>query len=173
MSNIQTATFGTGCFWCSEAVFERTAGVVDVRSGYMGGHDEQPTYQKVCTGVTGHAEVVEVKFDPALISYVKLLDLFFRMHDPTTLNRQGADQGTQYRSAIFYYTDEQKKSAEAAVKKVNESAVFADPIVTEISAASTFHPAEDYHEDYYTNNKDRPYCQMVISPKLRKLNLEK
>jgi peptide-methionine (S)-S-oxide reductase len=164
------ATFGAGCFWCVEAVFERLNGVHAVESGYMGGHIENPTYQQVCTGMTGHAEVTQIHYDPEAISFEALLDWLWRAHNPTTLNRQGGDSGTQYRSAIFYHDEAQRKAAEAS--KEAAQAQFADPIVTEITAASTYYPAENYHQDYYRLNATAPYCQMVIRPKLQKLNLE-
>ncbi len=165
------ATFGAGCFWCVEAVLEQLDGVLDVRSGYMGGRGAKPTYEQVCSGVTGHAEVVQVSFDPARISYDTLLDWFWKAHDPTTLNRQGNDVGTQYRSVVFFHTDEQRRAAEASRAKAQKG--FTRPIVTEIVAASTFWEAEAYHQDYYRANKRQPYCQFVITPKLDKLGLEK
>ena len=167
------ATFGAGCFWCVEAVLEQVDGVLDVSSGYMGGHVDNPTYKEICTGRTGHAEVVQVRFDPEVLSYGDLLEWFFRLHDPTTLNRQGADVGTQYRSAIFYHSEEQRAAAETAKKTLDANGAFADPIVTEITAASTYYSAEEYHQDYYRQNKEQGYCQMVIAPKLGKLGLEK
>ena len=168
-SSLETASFGAGCFWCVEAVFENLEGVQSVASGYMGGHVENPAYEAVCTGNTGHAEIVQITFDPEVIKYKTLLDWLWRSHDPTTLNRQGADRGTQYRSAIFYHSDEQRLVAEAS--KAEAQKYFDDPIVTEITVASTFYPAEDYHQDYYRLNKAAPYCQMVIRPKLKKLGL--
>jgi peptide-methionine (S)-S-oxide reductase len=167
----RTATFGGGCFWCVEAVLEQLDGVLDVRSGYMGGRSARPTYEQVCSGVTGHAEVVQVTFDPARIAYDTLLDWFWKAHDPTTLNRQGNDVGTQYRSVVFFHSDEQRRAAEASRSKAQ--AAFSRPIVTEIVAASTFWEAEEYHQDYYRGNKRQPYCQFVITPKLDKLGLEK
>lgn len=164
------ATFGAGCFWCVEAVFEQLDGVHDVESGYMGGDVDDPSYREVCSGTTGHAEVTRIRFDPEVIRFETLLEWFWRSHDPTTLNRQGADSGTQYRSAIFYH-DEAQKAAAIALKAAAQ-ADFAEPIVTEITAASTYYPAERYHQDYYRQNASAPYCQMVIRPKLRKLNLE-
>jgi peptide-methionine (S)-S-oxide reductase len=166
----EVATFGAGCFWCVEAVLEQLDGVTEVSSGYMGGTVENPTYRAVCEGTTGHAEVVQVTFDPSVISYDKLLDWFWQLHDPTTLNRQGADVGTQYRSAIFYHSDAQRVAAEAAKKKAQ--ADFSDPIVTEITEAVTYYLGEDYHQDYYRLNKQQGYCRAVIAPKLRKLDLE-
>ncbi len=167
----RTATLGAGCFWCTEAVLEQLDGVLDVKSGYMGGRAANPTYEQVCSGTTGHAEVVQVTFDPARIAYDALLDWFWKAHDPTTLNRQGNDIGTQYRSAIFFHTDEQRGAAEAS--RVRAQPGFTRPIVTEIVAAGAFWEAEDYHQDYYRANKRQPYCQMVITPKLDKLGLEK
>jgi peptide-methionine (S)-S-oxide reductase len=165
------ATFGAGCFWCVEAVLEQLEGVVDVTSGYMGGATPNPTYEEVCSGRSGHAEVVQVRFDPARIRFEDLVDVFWELHDPTTLNRQGADVGTQYRSAIFFHDEDQRAIAERA--KAAAQVDFEDPIVTEITAASTFHPAEDYHQGYYFLNKDRnPYCRAVITPKLKKLGLK-
>ena len=168
-TSLEIASFGAGCFWCVEAVFESLDGVKAVESGYMGGHTQDPTYREICTGTTGHAEIVQITFDPALISYETLLDWLWRSHDPTTLNRQGADQGTQYRSAIFYHNEAQRKSAE--ISKASAQKNFDDPIVTEITEASDFYPAENYHQDYYRLNKTAPYCQMVIRPKLKKMGL--
>ncbi|MGC6424349.1 MAG: peptide-methionine (S)-S-oxide reductase MsrA [Lentimonas sp.] len=169
-TNTEIATFGAGCFWCVEAVFEKLDGVLSVTSGYMGGHEENPSYQDICTGQTGHAEVTEIIFDPGVISFKELLNWLWRSHDPTTLNRQGADSGTQYRSAIFYHSAEQKADAEAS--KDAAQAYFDDPIVTEITEASIFYSAEDYHQGYYQQNKMAAYCQMVIRPKMAKLGLE-
>lgn len=168
--SLEIATFGAGCFWCVEAVFERLEGVHHVESGYMGGATDDPSYREVCTGATGHAEVTQIQFDPSVIRFEKLLDWLWRSHDPTSLNRQGADSGTQYRSVIFYHSEAQRDAAEAS--KAAAQANFRAPIVTEISAASTYYPAEDYHQDYYRLNKSAPYCQMVIRPKLQKLDLE-
>ncbi|MCZ6598454.1 MAG: peptide-methionine (S)-S-oxide reductase MsrA [Planctomycetota bacterium] len=168
----EVATFGAGCFWCVEAVLQQLDGVLDVKSGYMGGRVENPTYRDVCTGATGHAEVVQVTFDPGVIAYDELLDWFWRLHDPTTLDRQGNDVGTQYRSAIFFHSDEQERVAEASKQKADASGAFADPIVTEIVPTATFYPAEDYHQDYYRQNEAQPYCRMVITPKLEKLELD-
>ena len=173
-TGLQTTTFGAGCFWCVEAVLEQVDGVTRVESGYMGGHVDNPSYQQICTGSTGHAEVVQVEFDPEQLPYDKLLDWFFRLHDPTTLNRQGHDRGTQYRSVIFYHHDGQRQAAEAAKARWQESGVYADPIVTEISPAVTFWLAEIDHQDYYRLNKNKnPYCPAVIAPKLEKLGLRK
>jgi peptide-methionine (S)-S-oxide reductase len=168
--SLSIAIFGAGCFWCVEAVFENLRGVHAVESGYMGGQENNPTYREVCAGTTGHAEVAQIHYDPAVISYETLLAWLWRSHDPTTLNRQGADSGTQYRSVIFYYDESQRAVAEASKESAQEH--FARPIVTEISEASTFYPAEDYHQDYYRQNPSAPYCQMVIRPKLRKLELD-
>ena len=168
----EVATLGAGCFWCVEAVLEQVDGVVGVRSGYMGGDVEDPSYQQVCTGSTGHAEVVQVTFDPARLPYEHLLEWFWKLHDPTTLNRQGADVGTQYRSAIFHHSPAQRQVAEKSLKRHDASGEFPGPIVTEITAAGTFYPAEDYHQDYYRQNRQQGYCRMVIAPKLDKLGLE-
>lgn len=168
----EVVTFAAGCFWCVEAVFERLEGVLDAKSGYMGGHVASPTYKAVCSGQTGHAEVVEVTFDPTVISFEELLNWFWKSHDPTTLNRQGADVGTQYRSAIFYHTEAQKAAAEKSKAQADASGWFERPIVTEIVPASTFWEAEDYHQDFYQHNPNQPYCQLVIPPKLAKLGLE-
>jgi peptide-methionine (S)-S-oxide reductase len=167
--NIDTATFGTGCFWCTEAIFEQLNGVVKVTSGYSGGEIPNPTYKQVCTGETGHAECVQVQYEPDKITYDELLEVFWQVHDPTTLNRQGADVGTQYRSAIFYHTPEQKQKAEKYKAELDQSGAFKNPIVTEISPAATFYTAEDYHQEYYENNKNsNPYCAVVIRPKMDK-----
>jgi len=168
MSNEQTAVFGGGCFWCLEAVFDRVAGVKSVESGYMGGRRENPTYQQVCSGATGHVEVVRVTFDPAQVSYRDLLDIFFTIHDPTTLNRQGNDAGTQYRSVIFYGSDEQRQEGERAIADLTAAHAFPSPIVTAIEPAQKFYVAEDYHQQYYAENSSAPYCQYVIAPKLKK-----
>ncbi len=166
---LEKATFGMGCFWCSEAVFDRLKGVEKVVSGYSGGHVKNPTYEQVSTGQTGHAESVQVTFDPAQISYPQLLEVFFKTHDPTTLNRQGNDVGTQYRSVIFYHNDEQRNLAEQYKRKLDAAKAFHRPIVTEIAAFQEFFPAEDYHQDYYRLHGRQPYCQMVIRPKISKL----
>lgn len=164
-----TATFGTGCFWCTEAIFEELNGVLKVTSGYTGGTVNNPTYKEVCTGETGHAEAVQVVYEPAKISYDELLEVFFEVHDPTSLNRQGADVGTQYRSAIFYHNAAQKQKAEYYKNELNKSGAFDKQIVTEIASVSKFYPAEDYHQEYYENNKNsNPYCSVVIRPKLEK-----
>ena len=163
-----TVTLGAGCFWCVEAVFLELKGVRSVTSGYMGGHVKNPSYREVCNGTTGHAEVAQIVFDPKEISFDAILEVFWKTHDPTTLNRQGADVGTQYRSAIFYHTEEQKAIAEHYKKKLDESGAFRAPIVTEITPASTFYKAEDYHQNYFAENQDAGYCRMVIQPKLEK-----
>ncbi|MBN1302691.1 MAG: peptide-methionine (S)-S-oxide reductase MsrA [Melioribacteraceae bacterium] len=168
MGNYKSATFGGGCFWCVEAVFERVKGIVKVESGYSGGSVPNPGYKLVTTGTTGHAEVVQLTYDPAVISYAELLEIFWKTHDPTTLNRQGADVGTQYRSVIFYHNDDQRKTAEEYKKKLDEAGVFDDPIVTEISPFEEFYVAEDYHQDYFENNPSQPYCSFVITPKIEK-----
>ena len=167
--NIEQATFGAGCFWCVEAVFEQLDGVIDVRSGYTGGTTENPTYEDICKGKTGHAEVIQIDFDPSLISYENLLDIFWKSHDPTTLNRQGADTGTQYRSAIFYHTEKQKETADNSKENVEKSDLYFDSIVTEITLLTKFYVAENDHQDYYRINQNAPYCQLVIKPKLDKL----
>jgi peptide-methionine (S)-S-oxide reductase len=164
-----TATFGNGCFWCTEAVFQRLKGVYKVVSGYSGGSVKNPTYSQVCTGTTGHAEAIQITFDPKEISFDDLLAVFWHTHDPTTKNRQGNDVGTQYRSAIFYHSDEQKQLAEKYKKKLDESGLFRAPIVTEIVPFSAFYPAEDYHQNFYNQNTSHGYCRMIIGPKLEKL----
>ena len=169
MNEMQKATFGAGCFWCVEAVFERLDGVKDVMPGYTGGHKNNPTYKEICTGMTGHAEVAQVTYDSKIITFNDLLDMFWKSHDPTTRNRQGNDIVTQYRSAIFYHNDEQKLLAEESKLKVDNSHIFTNPIVTEITKLDKFWPAEDYHNNYYANNMDQPYCRIVINPKLDKL----
>lgn len=165
---MEVATFGNGCFWCTEAVFKELKGVSDVTSGYSGGATLDPTYKEVCTGTTGHAEVLQITFDPALITFDELLEVFWKTHDPTTLNRQGNDVGTQYRSVVFYHNEAQKALAEKYKKELDVSGAFADPIVTEITAFSKFYPAEDYHQDYYELNGSQPYCNFVIRPKVEK-----
>lgn len=169
----ELATFGAGCFWCVEAVLEQLDGVLDVTSGYMGGSVDNPTYRQICEGTTGHAEVVQVEFDPGKISYESLLKWFFKLHDPTTLNRQGGDVGTQYRSVVFYHSEEQKAAAQRAMKIITDAKVFADPLVTEVSAVQKYYLGESYHQDYYRQNKSVDYCRAVITPKLDKLGLEK
>lgn len=167
-SGLQLATFGNGCFWCTEAVFEELRGVKEVLSGYSGGRMADPTYKQVCTGLTGHAEVIHLRFDPKEISYGKLLEVFWRTHDPTTKNRQGADVGTQYRSAVFFHNDEQRKLAEHFKAQLNKAKAFREPIVTEITEFKRFYPAENYHQDYFQLNGRAPYCRQMIQPKLAK-----
>jgi peptide-methionine (S)-S-oxide reductase len=169
MADMETITFGAGCFWCVEAVFQQVEGVVKVESGYSNGQAKKPSYREVCTGNTGCAEVVQVTFDPKKVSFDTILEIFWKTHDPTTLNRQGADEGTQYRSAVFYSNETQKTAAEAWKKKLNDEHVFPNPIVTEITAVANYSPAEDYHQDYYALNGHNPYCQVVIKPKMDKL----
>jgi peptide-methionine (S)-S-oxide reductase len=162
------ATFGAGCFWCTEAVFLRLKGVSKVTSGYTGGKIPNPTYKAVCTGTTGHAEVIQIKFDPSVISFEQLLDVFFHTHDPTTLNRQGADTGTQYRSSVFFHSEEQKAATEKMIQELNKSGEFDSKIVTTIEKMEIFYAAEDYHQDYFRLNARNPYCQAVIVPKVSK-----
>ena len=164
----ETVTLGAGCFWCVEAIFERLEGVVNVVSGYSGGKIANPTYREVTSGLTGHAEVVQVTYDPGIIAFAKLLEIFFMTHDPTTLNRQGADRGTQYRSAIFYHNGEQKRIAEEVKAMLEKEKIWSDPIITEITEFTNFYTAEDYHQEYYRNNPNQGYCRMVITPKLEK-----
>jgi peptide-methionine (S)-S-oxide reductase len=164
----EVATLAGGCFWCLEAAFDALAGVDKVVSGYMGGSVDQPTYEQVCSGQTGHAEVVQVHFDPAVIGYRDLLEVFFTIHDPTTPNRQGNDVGSQYRSAIFWHNEAQQAEVEAFVARLSAKRAYADPIVTEIAAAATFWPAEDYHQDYFRNHPSQPYCLFVVAPKVAK-----
>lgn len=166
------ATLAGGCFWCIETVFNRLRGVDAAVSGYMGGHTENPTYKDICNGDTGHAEVVQVTFDPEAISFRELLDVFFTLHDPTQRNRQGNDVGTQYRSAIFWHTPEQKAEAEAAIAELTASRHFGAPIVTEVTEATTFYPAEDYHQRYFEQNPYQPYCQFVVAPKVAKAQVK-
>tara|TARA_R110002072_G_scaffold61849_4_gene155264 strand:- start:3348 stop:4040 length:693 start_codon:yes stop_codon:yes gene_type:complete len=166
------ATLGAGCFWCVEAVLLQVEGVEQVVSGYMGGATADPTYKDICTGTTGHAEVVQVTYDPSVLPYEELLDWFFRLHDPTTLNRQGADRGTQYRSVIFFHSADQATTAREMIDAVGAAKIFDDPIVTEVTAASTFYSAEAYHQDYYALNSSQGYCRAVILPKLKKLGLK-
>jgi methionine-S-sulfoxide reductase len=167
-SGREVATLANGCFWCTEAVFKELKGVEKVTSGYAGGHVPNPTYKEVCSGDTGHAECLQIIFDPKTISYRDLLRVFFVTHDPTTLNRQGADSGTQYRSAIFTHSDEQKKIAEEVIEEVTKERLYPRPIVTEVTKFTNFYPAEDYHQDYYAQNPNQPYCRVVISPKVAK-----
>lgn len=165
---LKQATFGAGCFWCVEAIFKEVKGVRAVVAGYAGGHVENPAYQQVCTGNTGHAEVVRITYDPSVVSFEELLEVFWHTHNPTTRNRQGADVGTQYRSVIFYHNEEQKKIAEKSLKKTEESGLWDDPIVTEIEPVSNYSNAEDYHQNYYAHNPNAGYCSVVIAPKLKK-----
>ena len=162
------ATFGSGCFWCTEAIFQQVNGVEKVVSGYEGGKVKNPTYKEVCSGLTGHAEVIQVTYNPSIITYPELLEIFWQTHDPTTLNRQGADVGTQYRSVIFYHTSEQRELAIAYKSKLNEAGAFPNSVITEISPATIFYPAEDYHQNYFNLNGNAPYCSYVIQPKLDK-----
>ncbi|HEX6983695.1 MAG TPA: peptide-methionine (S)-S-oxide reductase MsrA [Balneolaceae bacterium] len=170
--NLATATFGAGCFWCVEAVFEEVKGVKSVVAGYAGGHVENPTYRQVSTGTTGHAEVTRVTFDPSVISYGELLEVFWHTHNPTTKNRQGADVGPQYRSVIFYHNEKQKEVAEKSLKKTDQSGLWDNPIVTEIEPLKNYSKAENYHQNYYENNPNAGYCQVVIAPKLKKFREE-
>ena len=165
----QLATLAGGCFWCLEAVFEQLRGVTKVVSGYSGGHVPKPSYEAVCTGTTGHAEVVQVTFNPDELSYRDVLGVFFTLHEPTTLDRQGGDVGTQYRSAIFYHDDEQRRTAEEVVRELEAEHVFDEPIVTKIEPLTVFYPAEEYHREYYSRNPNQPYCRAVIAPKVAKL----
>jgi len=164
----EMATLGGGCFWCLEAVFDELKGVEDVVSGYAGGAAANPTYSQVCSGATGHAEAVQITFDPQVISFKDLLDVFFTIHDPTTLNRQGHDVGTQYRSIILYHTPEQRETAEQTIRELSEAKLWGAPIVTQLEQLAAFYPAEDYHRDYFIRNPDQPYCQVVIAPKVAK-----
>ena len=166
--HLETATLGAGCFWCVEAVFDDLKGVESVESGYSGGHTENPTYQQVCSETTGHAEVTQIKFDPEEISFADILRVFFAVHDPTTLNRQGNDIGSSYRSAIFYHSPQQKQTAEEIIKEVTEAGIYDNPIVTEVTAFDKFYPAEDYHQEYFANNPAQPYCAAVVAPKVAK-----
>jgi peptide-methionine (S)-S-oxide reductase len=166
---METATFGSGCFWCTEAVFQRLKGVESVVSGYGGGSVENPTYEEVCSGDTGHAEAIQIKYDPSQIKYDEILEVFWKTHDPTTLNQQGNDYGTQYRSAVFYHNDEQRKLAEEYKKKLDAAKIWDRPIVTEITPFTNFYPAEKYHQNFYNNNPNQPYCSYIIRPKLKKL----
>lgn len=170
--NTETAVFGAGCFWCVEAIYERVNGVLSVESGYAGGHVKNPSYREVCTGTTGHAEVARLEFDPNVISYAELLEVFWHTHNPTTKNRQGADVGPQYRSVIFYLNDEQKEIAEKSLKKTDASDLWEDPIVTDIEPLTNYNDAEDYHQDYYLNNPNAGYCSIVIAPKIAKFKKE-
>lgn len=164
----EIATLGGGCFWCLEAVYDEMDGVISVESGYMGGQKPNPSYKDVCTGRTGHVEVVQIAFDPSKASYRDILEVFFTIHDPTTRDRQGADIGSQYRSAIFYHSDEQRDTAEQTIRDLTAEGVFADPIVTEVRPAEPFYRAEDYHQEYFRNNQSQPYCMFVVGPKVAK-----
>ena len=167
--SVQVATFAGGCFWCTEAIFLEVKGVQKVVSGYTGGFIKNPAYREVCNGTTGHAEAIQITFNPKEVAYEDLLEIFFATHDPTTLNRQGADEGTQYRSAIFYHNDEQKKQAENYIQLIEKEKLYSNPIVTQLEPAAPFYLAEDYHQNYYNQNQEQGYCRMVISPKLEKL----
>ena len=166
--NYEVATLGGGCYWCMEAVFQRLDGVIKVESGFSGGQVKNPTYREVCTGTTGHAEVIHITFDPSKVPFSEILKVFFTMHDPTTLNQQGNDVGTQYRSAVFYHNDAQKKTAEEIIAELNKTHAYPSPVVTEVTKFDAFYKAEDYHQDYYNNNKSQPYCAYVIQPKVEK-----
>ncbi|MDQ6785220.1 MAG: peptide-methionine (S)-S-oxide reductase MsrA [Acidobacteriota bacterium] len=166
--NLETATLGAGCFWCVEAVFDDLQGVESVESGYSGGHKENPTYREVCSETTGHAEVVQIKFNPQEISFKEILQVFFTVHDPTQLNRQGNDIGTSYRSAVFYHTDEQKQVAEETIREIEAAGIYDNPIVTEIAPFDKFYTAENYHQEYFANNPNQPYCAAVVAPKVAK-----
>jgi peptide-methionine (S)-S-oxide reductase len=168
MTQQEIATLGGGCFWCLEAVYDEMEGVLSVESGYMGGHVANPTYRAVCTGTTGHVEVVQVAFDPSVTSYREILEVFFAIHDPTTRDRQGNDSGPQYRSAIFYHGDEQRKTAEALIRELDAEQIWSHPIVTEVRPAAEFYVAEDYHQEYFRNNPSAPYCSYVVAPKVAK-----
>ncbi|MDZ7648010.1 MAG: peptide-methionine (S)-S-oxide reductase MsrA [Cytophagales bacterium] len=170
MKDLEVATLGSGCFWCTEAFFLRVKGIESVVSGYSGGRIKNPTYREVCSGPTGHAEVIQVKFDPTLISFAEVLEIFWNTHDPTTLNKQGADEGTQYRSVVFYHNEMQKKIAEEYIVQLDKSGTYKNPVVTEISPFTTFYPAEEYHQNYYALNPNQGYCQYVIRPKVEKFN---
>ena len=165
---LEKVTLGGGCFWCTEAVYLQLKGVVEVKPGYSGGHVKNPTYNEVCTGNTGHTEVVQITFDPEIVSFSEILEVFFVTHDPTTLNRQGNDVGTQYRSAIFYHSDKQKQTANEIIKALEKEKAYKNPIVTEVTAFDTFYVAEDYHINYFAQNKNQPYCQYVVAPKVEK-----
>ncbi len=166
--NLDTATFGGGCFWCVEAVYQQLNGVISVASGYAGGQRANPTYEQVCSGASGHAEVIQIVYDTTKISFDELLQVFWTVHDPTTLNRQGADVGTQYRSVVFYHSEHQKETTQSYIEKLNKEHAFANPVVTEASPITTFYKAEDYHQNYYNDNQNQPYCSFVIQPKMEK-----
>jgi peptide-methionine (S)-S-oxide reductase len=165
---MEVATLGGGCFWCLEAVYQQMEGVESIVSGYMGGHVDEPTYQQVCTGTTGHVEVVQLTFDPQVASYREILEVFFAIHDPTSFDRQGNDTGPQYRSVIFYHSEAQRETAQKVMRELVEELVFDKPIVTELLPAETFYPAEDYHQDYFRNHPAQPYCSFVVAPKVKK-----
>lgn len=165
---LETATLGGGCFWCTEAVYKELKGIVDIKPGYSGGEIKNPSYKEVCTGKTGHAEVIQITFDPQVVSFSEILEVFFMTHDPTTLNRQGNDVGTQYRSAIFCHSEKQKQIAEQVIELFEQEKVYDDPIVTEVTAFTNFYVAEDYHFNYFERNKNQPYCQYVVAPKVEK-----
>ena len=169
VKDLEIATLANGCFWCTEAIFSRVKGIKSVIPGYSGGSTSNPSYEQVCTRITGHAEAIQIEFDSKIISFEKILDIFWHTHDPTTLNRQGNDVGTQYRSAIFYHDDNQKNIAEKLKKELEKEDVFKNPIVTEITPFSKFYPAENYHKEYFENNRNAPYCSFVIDPKIQKL----
>jgi len=165
---LKKATLGGGCFWCTEAVYKELKGVVDVVPGYSGGNIKNPAYREVCTGRTGHAEVVQISYNPEVVSYKEILEVFFMTHDPTTLNRQGNDVGTQYRSAVFYHDEYQKETAEEVIRYFEKENIYNQPIVTEVAPFETFYKAEDYHKDYFERNEDQPYCQFIVAPKVAK-----
>lgn len=169
---MEQATFGGGCFWCLEPIFKELNGVIEVKSGYSGGEMEKPSYDDVCSGLTGHAEVVQITFNPSIIKFKDLLYIFFRVHDPTTLNRQGNDIGTQYRSVIFYHTENQRTEAEEYIKQIQSEKLYTDPIVTELTPFTKFFEAEDYHQNFYENNRSYPYCRIIIDPKIKKFREE-
>ena len=168
IENLKYATFGGGCFWCTEAIFDQLKGVIKVESGYSGGHIKNPAYREVVTGRTGHAEVIHITYNPTIISFEELLDIFFNTHNPTTLNQQGADKGTQYRSAVFYHDEEQERATDKMIKALDVAQIFEDKIVTEVTEFEAFYVAEEYHQDYFVNNRSQGYCQIVINPKLEK-----
>lgn len=169
-NQLQIATLGSGCFWCTEAIYLKVKGIESVVSGYSGGKVKNPTYREVCSGLTGHAEVIQIKFNPQVITYEEVLEIFWNTHDPTTLNRQGADEGTQYRSVVFYHNEDQRRIAEQYKLQLDKAGIFRNPIVTEITPFSIFYPAEDYHQNYYALNPNQGYCQYVIRPKVEKFN---
>jgi peptide-methionine (S)-S-oxide reductase len=168
MATQETATLGGGCFWCLEAVYQELEGVISVTSGYMGGHVDNPAYDQVCGGGTGHVEVTQLVFDPAVVGFRDILEVFFTIHDPTSLDRQGNDVGPQYRSAIFYHSEEQKRVAEEEIEEINLEGIWSKPIVTEVRQAETFYPAEDYHQEYFSNHPNQPYCSYIVAPKVKK-----